>query len=148
MKKLIEFFIGRSLLVNLLTVLILAVGGVSLFFLQKEIFPKIEFDVILVTSTYPGSSAEDVEKLVTISLERSLKSVDGIKTMNALSAEGNAIIYIEVNADAAIRSKMPPTPWGLGPSAGLAGGWHGLDEEGCIYSYIYIYIYIYMWMCL
>lgn len=106
MKAIIDYFIGRSLLVNLLTVLILLVGSVSLYFLQKEIFPKVEFDVIIITTSYPGSSAEDVEKLVTISIERELKAVDDLKTINALSAEGSSIIYLEVEADAKLQEVL------------------------------------------
>ncbi|MCR9205843.1 MAG: efflux RND transporter permease subunit, partial [Halobacteriovoraceae bacterium] len=65
MKKIIEFFLERSLLVNLITVMIFLIGGIALYGLQKETFPQVEFDVILVRTAYPGSSSEDVEKLVT-----------------------------------------------------------------------------------
>ena len=39
---------------------------------------------------------------MTISLERQLKSVTGIRNLNAVSAEGSSIIYLEVEADADI----------------------------------------------
>ena len=96
---LIDYFIKRPLLVNLFTVMILIFGGVTVWGLQKEIFPLVDFDVIMVRASYPGSSSEDVEKLVTIGLERKLKEVDGIKEMNGLSAEGSSIITIEVDPD-------------------------------------------------
>lgn len=100
MKKMMEFFLERSLLVNLITVMIFVVGGMALFGLQKETFPQVEFDVILVNTGYPGSSSEDVEKLVTIPIERKLKTVDGVKKLNALSAEGSSIVYLEIQPDA------------------------------------------------
>ena len=106
MKKIVDFFIDRSLVVNLITVMVIIVGLISILTLQKETFPRVEFDVILVTTAYPGSSSEDVEKLVTISLERELKSVDGIKEMNALSAEGTSIIYLQVEPDSIIREVL------------------------------------------
>ncbi len=106
MKNLIEFFIKRSLVVNLITVMIFIVGGLSIWTLQKETFPRVDFDIILVTTAYPGSSSEDVEKLVTISLERELKSVDGIKELNALSAEGTSIIYLQVDPDFVIEDVL------------------------------------------
>lgn len=104
-----EFFLERSLLVNLLTVMILVLGAISLYGLQKETFPAVEFDVILVRTGYPGSSSEDVEKLVTIPLEREIKSVDGIKQLNALSAEGSSIIYLEVEPDADLDTVLEDT---------------------------------------
>ena len=99
MRKAIDFFLDRPLIVNLITVMIIIVGVVSAISLRKEMFPKVEFDVILITTAYPGSSSEDVEKLVTLSLEREIKSVEGIKEMNALSAEGSSIIYLTVEPD-------------------------------------------------
>ncbi|CAM9889824.1 unnamed protein product, partial [Chrysoparadoxa australica] len=109
MKKLMEFFLERSLLVNLITVMILLIGGIALYGLQKETFPAVEFDIILVRTGYPGSSSEDVEKLVTIPLEREIKTVDGIKKLNALSAEGSSIIYMEVEPDADIDTVLEDT---------------------------------------
>lgn len=106
MKKIIGYFLNNSLLVNLISVLVLIVGLISAFTLNKETFPAIDFDVILVRTSYPGSSSEDVEKLVTISLERNLKSVTGIRNLNAVSAEGSSIIYLEIDADADIETVL------------------------------------------
>ncbi len=106
MKKAIDFFLERPLIVNLITVMIIVVGIVSAITLKKEMFPKVEFDVILITTAYPGSSSEDVEKLVTLSLEREIKAVDGIKEMNALSAEGSSIIYLTVEPDAELEKVL------------------------------------------
>lgn len=100
MKGLIQYFIDRSLIVNLFTVFLIVVGSYYLVTLQKEMFEPVDFDVILVTTAYPGTSAEDVEKLVTVSLEREIKNVEGIKKINALSGEGSSIIYVEVEPDA------------------------------------------------
>lgn len=100
MRAMIDYFINRSLIVNLFTVFIIFVGSYYLINLQKEMFEQVDFDVILITTSYPGTSSEDVEKLVTISLEREIKNVDGIKKINALSGEGNSIIYLEVEPDA------------------------------------------------
>jgi multidrug efflux pump subunit AcrB len=109
MKKIMEFFLDRSLLVNLLTVMVLLIGGMALYGLQKETFPQVEFDVILVRTGYPGSSSEDVEKLVTIPLEREIKAVNGVKQLNALSAEGSSIIYLEVEPDANLDEVLEDT---------------------------------------
>ncbi len=99
MRKFIDFFIERPLIVNLLSVLILLVGFFTVWNLQKEIFPKIDFDIVVISTAYPGSSPEDVEKLVSIPLERSLKGVAGIKTLNSMSSEGSSLIYAEIDPD-------------------------------------------------
>lgn len=99
MKTLIDYFIKNSMLVNLLTVIIVVLGVVTVYGLQKETFPQVDFDVVVVTVAYPGSSSEDVEKLVTIPVERKIKEVEGIKTLNGLSGEGLSIIYMEIDPD-------------------------------------------------
>ena len=106
MKKIIAYFLNNSLMVNLISVLIVVVGLVSVYTLNKETFPAIDFDVIVVRTVYPGSSSQDVEKLVTISLERQLKTVTGIRDLNAISAEGTSIIYLEVEADQVIEEVL------------------------------------------
>ncbi|WP_127718436.1 efflux RND transporter permease subunit [Halobacteriovorax sp. HLS] len=105
-RPLIEWFINRSLVVNLITVLIVIVGSISLFTLQKEMFPKVEFDVITISTIYPGTTSEDVEKLVTITIEREIRGVDGIRNVNALSLEGMSLVYIEVEPDSDLQTVL------------------------------------------
>ena len=90
------------MIVNSLTVMILIIGLWSLLGLNREMFPKVDFDIINITTNYPRSSAEEVEKLVTITIERKIKGVNGIKKFNAMSMEGRSIFYITVDPDSDI----------------------------------------------
>ena len=99
MRNIIKFFVERSLLVNLMTLFILVLGGLSFFQIKKEMFPPVDFDIILIKKNYPGSSTEDVESLMTIPIEKKLKNMEGIKKMNALSVEGQSIFYLELDPD-------------------------------------------------
>ena len=99
MKKIIEFFINRSLLVNLLSVIVIIIGVLSVMALKKAIFPSVNFDIIVIQTSYPGTTPEDVEKLVTIALEREIKSVDGIEELNAMSMEGQSILFLKLDPD-------------------------------------------------
>ena len=99
MKKAIEFFVNRSLLVNLVSVLVLVVGVLSTITLKKDTFPSVDFDVIIINTIYPGTTPEDIEKFVTIELERKLKEVDGIEELNALSLEGKSILSLKIDPD-------------------------------------------------
>ncbi|MBC77120.1 MAG: hypothetical protein CME64_14000 [Halobacteriovoraceae bacterium] len=99
MKKVIEYFVNNSVVVNLLTLLIVVMGSLSLFSLNKETFPNVDFNFIVISTTYPGAAAEDVEKLLTLDIERELKEVDGIEELNALSAEGASIVSLKIDPD-------------------------------------------------
>lgn len=99
MKKIIDYFVDNSVIVNLLTILILIIGTMSLFALNKETFPNVDFNFITVRTTYQGAAAEDVEKLVSMEIERELKEVDGIDELNSMSAEGTSIITLKIDPE-------------------------------------------------
>ena len=99
MKQLIDFFINHSLLVNLLSFIIIIVGILSVFTLKKDTFPSVDFDMVIVRTPYPGATPEDVEKLVTIELEREIKEVDGIEELNAMSFEGRSSLFLKIDPD-------------------------------------------------
>lgn len=99
MKKIINYFVDNSIVVNLLTILIIVVGLMSVFSLNKETFPNVDFNFIVIRNPFPGTAPEDVEKLLTLDVERVLKEVDGIEEINAMSSEGGAIISLKVDPD-------------------------------------------------
>ncbi len=109
MKKALEYFVNNSAVVNLITLLVVVMGALSLYSLNKETFPNVDFNFIVVQTGYPGAAAEDVEKLVTLDIERELKEVDGIEELNAMSAEGASIISIKVDPDYSVDKVLMDT---------------------------------------
>lgn len=99
MKKIIEYFVDNSVVVNLLSVLIIVMGIFSVMTLNKETFPNVDFNFITIQTIYKGAAAEDVEKLISIEVERELKEVSGIEEMNAMSAEGASIVSLKIDPD-------------------------------------------------
>ncbi len=93
----VEYFLSKSLFVNLLTFLILLVGGFTAANMNREAFPNINFDIVSVTSIYLGASPADVEKLVTKPLEDAIKEVDGIKEYRSASLENRSGIVITID---------------------------------------------------
>ncbi|HER19650.1 MAG TPA: efflux RND transporter permease subunit, partial [Chromatiales bacterium] len=82
-----------------ITVMIIAVGLSTLFVIQRDMFPKVEFGEILITTRYPGASPEDVELNVTNEIEEELKEVVGIDWMTSYSMESISIIHLMVDSD-------------------------------------------------
>ncbi|MBL7069592.1 MAG: efflux RND transporter permease subunit [Candidatus Omnitrophica bacterium] len=97
--KLAEFSVKQSLFINLLSVFVIIAGCVAAIGMSREAFPNISFDRIMVTTAYPGASAEEVEKLVTIPLEKELNEVDDVEEMRSSSIEGLSTIVIKLEAD-------------------------------------------------
>ncbi len=104
--KLAQFSVKNSLLVNLLSFLIIVVGVFSAFHLQKEAFPQVDYDIATITTIYPGAPTEDVEKLVTIPIEKEIKGISGIKEINSKSEEGRSEIGITIDPKASDKNQV------------------------------------------
>jgi len=99
MNQLIAYMAKKPLFVDLVTLFVAIVGIGSLFLIQREAFPNVSFDVITVTTLMHGSSAEEVEKLVTNPIEQDLQEVGGIKTLTSKSLEGRSYIVAQLDPD-------------------------------------------------
>ena len=67
--------------------------------MQRDQFPAVDFEILAVTTAYPGASPEDVEKSVTNVIEKELLSVSGIKEITSTSREGISSIIVTLEAD-------------------------------------------------
>ena len=72
-------------------------GVFSLTRLPVDNFPDIESNVIMVMSSYPGASAEDVENNLTKVLENSLNGVANLKDITSNSRENISVLTLEFN---------------------------------------------------
>ncbi|MCK5179771.1 MAG: efflux RND transporter permease subunit, partial [Candidatus Omnitrophica bacterium] len=104
--KLAQFSVKNSLLVNLLSFLIIVIGIFSVFHLRKEAFPQVDYDVATITTIYPGAPTEDVEKFVTIPIEKEIKGISGIKEINSKSEEGRSEIGITIDPKASNKNQV------------------------------------------
>ncbi len=74
----------------------LAIFGVfSLINISLDRFPKFDANVVMVMSSYPGASAEDIETNLTKVLENSLNGVSDLKDMSSTSKENISLITLE-----------------------------------------------------
>ncbi len=73
----------------------MAIFGVfSLIKISLDRFPKFDANVIMVMSSYPGASAEDIETNLTKVLENSLNGVSDLKDINSTSKENISLITL------------------------------------------------------
>ena len=75
---------------------ILIVGLITAFMLPLELFPSVELESVTVSTLYPGTSAEDVEKLVSIPIEDDISDISGVKVVRSLSTEGRSVVTAEI----------------------------------------------------
>lgn len=91
----LEFFISHRTAANLLMILMIAVGIVSLSNLNRQFFPDFNIEVIGVNVQWTGATAEDVDANIVQLLEPELRSISNVKKVLSTSYEGLAAIQVE-----------------------------------------------------
>lgn len=91
--------IENRITIYLLTFVIVVAGVVSFNALPKENFPEIQWPVIFVSTPYPGTSASDMENLVTRKIEKEIKGIEGIKEINSTSIQDFSSVFVEFETD-------------------------------------------------
>ena len=91
----------------LVSVLVLLVLGVTGFRkMTTDFFPQMELPYILVVTTYPGASAQKVEKEITTPVENNLATVNGVKNVISTSSENASQVFLEFEENTNMDSAM------------------------------------------
>ncbi len=86
--KLIEWAVSSPLVVILLALALAGGGGYAFLHVNVEAYPDPAPAIVEVVAQYPGASAEEVERQVTIPLEISLAGMPGLKYTRSKSLFG------------------------------------------------------------
>jgi multidrug efflux pump len=72
------FFIDRPIFAWVMAILITLAGTVAIFNLPVTAYPPIAPPQVSITASYPGASAQVLEKTVTSVIEQQLTSIDNL----------------------------------------------------------------------
>lgn len=98
MARIIELVIKRRKITLFAILLVLVFGAYSYYIIPKQETPDISVTVAMITTVYPGASAEDVERLVTRKIEDKVLEVTGFKTVNSTSQDNLSVVILELEA--------------------------------------------------
>ena len=87
--------VQNPVLSNLLMILIIIFGILAWIELPRALAPEITIYSARIVTFYPGSSPEEVEKLITAPIERSIEGVDQIDLVISTSSEGRSEITVQ-----------------------------------------------------
>lgn len=96
MNRVIAWFVGNHVAANLLMASILIGGLMTAPTIRQTIMPDFELNYVSVTVVYPGASAEEIEKSVTIRIEEEIEDVEGIEEIRSSANEGATNLIIEL----------------------------------------------------
>lgn len=78
---------------------LVVLGWISLGRVGVDLFPKVEFPVVSVTTKLEGSSPEAIESDVTDPVEEQVNTTSGIESLSSTSAEGLSQVVIQYELD-------------------------------------------------
>lgn len=98
MKGLIAWFARNGVVANLLMILIVITGVLTLPDLKKEVFPDFAVGVISVSVSYRGAAPEEVEEAVCVRVEEALQGLEGIERIRSTANEGMGTVRVEIES--------------------------------------------------
>ncbi len=99
MKKILSFLIDQKMFMGLLIFMALVIGYMSLTSRNREAFPEVAFDMVTITTIYPGGSPDEIETLITIPIEKKIREVDGIDKVRSYNIENVSVLAIYLDED-------------------------------------------------
>ncbi len=95
MKAVVEYSLQQQVLFNLVFVLLMVVGAYALVAMPIERYPLINFGKVVITTVYPGASAEEVETLITNKIEDALEDVEDVEFIRSTSYQESSSILVK-----------------------------------------------------
>jgi len=74
-------------------------GVVAYRGLGIDLFPKIDFPVVTITTVLPGADPETMETDVTERIEEAVNTINGVKSLRSQSSESVSIVVVEFELD-------------------------------------------------
>jgi len=64
-----------------------------------DLFPKIDFPIITITTVLPGADPETIETDVTERIEEAVNTINGVKSLRSQSSDSVSIVVVEFELD-------------------------------------------------
>ncbi len=93
--KITDLSLRRPVTVIVVCLALAVLGVFSLGRLAIDMIPDISFPVIVIYTSYPGVSPEEVEENLTKTIENSAASASRVEKISSTSSEGSSLVIVE-----------------------------------------------------
>ncbi len=106
MTGLIGWFARNHVAANIMMVIIIVAGVLSLPLIRQEVFPGLALPLVSISVDYPGASPEEVEEAICSRIEEALNGMQGVSRINSTAGEGRGTVAVELDADEDVTQRM------------------------------------------
>lgn len=106
MNRIIEWFTRNSVATNLLVLVVIVGGVMTIPRVRREIFPEFSSEMISASVVYPGAAPEEVEEGICVRIEEAVQGLEGLKKITSTASEGVGSVTIELLPGVNLRDKL------------------------------------------
>lgn len=115
-----KFSVKKPMTVFVAVVLVILLGVVAFTRMTPDLLPNLDFPYVVIVTSYPGASPEQVESEITRPIEQSVATLDNLSDIQSTSSENVSMIILEFSEDA----NMDATTMNIREKLDqLGGGW-------------------------
>ena len=92
----LAFMAANSVAANLIMIVLIFGGLLSISRIQQEVFPAFQLDVVSINVVYPGASPSEVEQGIILVIEEEVRGIDGVKRVQSTAREGSGTVLVEL----------------------------------------------------
>ena len=89
----LEVFVRRPVFTTMLPASLVVLGLASFVQLGVDIFPKVDFPTITITTRLPGASPEEIESQITKPIEEVVNTIAGLDELRSSTIEGQSQVF-------------------------------------------------------
>ena len=94
-----KFSVRRPFTIIVAVIIVLILGTISFINLSTDLLPSIDLPYVVVITSYPGASPEEVETVVTKPIEQILATTTNIENVSSISRENSSAVILEFSND-------------------------------------------------
>ena len=95
-----KFSVKKPLTIVVAVIMVIVLGVMSFINMTPDLLPKIELPFVLVMTTYPGASPQEVEEVINKPLEEGLSTLENSTNISSVAGENYSTIMLEFTEDA------------------------------------------------
>ena len=95
-----KFSVKKPLTIIVAVIIVIVLGIMSFTNMTPDLLPSMEFPYVIVMTTYPGASPEEVEETISKPLEKSMSTLEKINNISSTSNEDYSTVMLEFAEDA------------------------------------------------
>src|SRR5580700_1474077 len=86
--RIVQFALHQRFLVLMVTILIIIAGSISFQKMPVDAYPDLSPPIVQLITQWPGRAAEEVERLITVPVEKEMSGIPQMTTIRSISLYG------------------------------------------------------------